>query len=181
MESPGIDPGASRMLSERSTIWASLPLFCRRTTTFFHRRQWVVNVTDYPGILMWQTDRQLYVSEWKTVGVMIWIQLEVRLEVVPVTHWRRAVRATDRRPCVPWSWEPPRQPSSQVQAVLTRNIQVSSYLTWKFLLDWRFLLHGRRSNCKVLLRPDSWPPTARARARPGTVTSCSHGQFETLF
>ena len=25
MESPGIDPGASRMLSERSTIWASLP------------------------------------------------------------------------------------------------------------------------------------------------------------
>ena len=27
MESPGIDPGASRMLSERSTIWASLPMF----------------------------------------------------------------------------------------------------------------------------------------------------------
>ena len=25
MENPGIDPGASRMLSERSTIWASLP------------------------------------------------------------------------------------------------------------------------------------------------------------
>ena len=26
LESPGIDPGASRMLSERSAIWASLPL-----------------------------------------------------------------------------------------------------------------------------------------------------------
>ena len=25
MEAPGIDPGTSRMLSERSTIWASSP------------------------------------------------------------------------------------------------------------------------------------------------------------
>ena len=26
MEDPGIDPGTSRMLSERSTIWASPPV-----------------------------------------------------------------------------------------------------------------------------------------------------------
>ena len=26
MEDPGIDPGTSRMLSERSTIWANPPL-----------------------------------------------------------------------------------------------------------------------------------------------------------
>ena len=26
MEAPGIDPGTSRMLSERSTIWATPPL-----------------------------------------------------------------------------------------------------------------------------------------------------------
>ena len=28
MEAPGIDPGTSRMLSERSTIWASPPGAC---------------------------------------------------------------------------------------------------------------------------------------------------------
>ena len=27
MEAPGIDPGTSRMLSERSTIWATPPFF----------------------------------------------------------------------------------------------------------------------------------------------------------
>ena len=27
MEDPGIDPGTSRMLSERSTIWASPPYY----------------------------------------------------------------------------------------------------------------------------------------------------------
>ena len=43
LENPGIDPGASRMLSERSTIWASLPdvspgvvlKTCRTIKSFF--------------------------------------------------------------------------------------------------------------------------------------------------
>ena len=48
MEDPGIDPGTSRMLSERSTIWASPPLqfaplpylVLGRDSLFFRRQRW---------------------------------------------------------------------------------------------------------------------------------------------
>ena len=29
-ENPGVDPGTSRMLSGRSTIWANSPIACRK-------------------------------------------------------------------------------------------------------------------------------------------------------
>ena len=32
LENPGIDPGTSHMLSERSTIWASPPAHCSLST-----------------------------------------------------------------------------------------------------------------------------------------------------
>ena len=36
MEAPGIDPGTSRMLSERSTIWATPPYSCRSPVFGLH-------------------------------------------------------------------------------------------------------------------------------------------------
>ena len=45
VESPGIDPGASRMLSERSTIWASLPL---PSCTIGHRLEIIIETSFSP-------------------------------------------------------------------------------------------------------------------------------------
>ena len=36
MEAPGIDPGTSRMLSERSTIWATPPTFYNVLILYFY-------------------------------------------------------------------------------------------------------------------------------------------------
>ena len=39
MEAPGIDPGTSRMLSERSTIWATPPLIHEMDSSFERKIQ----------------------------------------------------------------------------------------------------------------------------------------------
>ena len=53
VEDPGIDPGTSRMLSERSTIWASPPTFEVR---ILHKLLWieranVLLIIQWPSVL----------------------------------------------------------------------------------------------------------------------------------
>ena len=47
LEAPGIDPGTSRMLSERSTIWATPPIVkaSKLCTTFYTRFKYITEIT----------------------------------------------------------------------------------------------------------------------------------------